>query len=67
MLTNNELLPLLRQACQDAGSMEKFAKTVPVSKQYVQKMLARETPISKLVSDRLGYVRVVGFEPVRKR
>lgn len=64
MLTDPELLEVLRDACDRAGSQQAWAFRHGISESYVCDVLrGRRVPGAKVLTA-LGYRRAVSYEPI---
>ena len=61
MITDKELLKILRKACDKAGSQRKWALEHDMSPAHVNDVLKGHRGAGKKILDALGYKRVVGF------
>ena len=61
MITDKELLKILREACEKAGSQRKWAVDNGFSPAYVNDVLQGKRYISEAMAKKLGY------EPNKKR
>lgn len=65
-ITHEKAIELIRQKVQEAGSQAGAAKFLDISPAYLSDILNGNRKVSDEVARKLGYRRVVAFEPLEK-
>jgi hypothetical protein len=61
-LTQAEVVALLRQRCQEAGSQKNFANTNDISAQYVTDVLNQRREPGEAILSALGLRKVISYK-----
>lgn len=64
LLSEKDILDLLRQRCQEVGTAKAVAEQLGVAPSYVSDVLAGRREIGKSIFEKLGYERVVMYRPL---
>lgn len=65
-LSASDLIKLLSQRCEEAGSMSAWARKAGVSVSQVSEALNRKRDLSVTMITALGYMQVTRYVPVRR-
>jgi hypothetical protein len=63
-MTEQELITLLRQSVAQAGSINQWCVGAGVHPPYVSDVLRDRRPPSPKIAAKLGYRRVISYEPI---
>jgi plasmid maintenance system antidote protein VapI len=63
-MTDRDVRELLRQRCDEAGSVKSFAWRCHLSRSYVSEVIHGRQKISPSICVALGLIRLVRYEPL---
>lgn len=66
-ISREKALELIRDLIKTEGSQTKAAARLDISSAYLSEILTENRPISDAVARKLGYRRVISYEPLDKK
>lgn len=65
-ISQEKAIELIEKIVAEGGSQVKAAKRLDISPAYLGDILKGNRPISESVAQKLGYKRVVSYEPIKE-
>lgn len=65
-ISQEKAIELIEKIVAEEGSQVKAAKRLDISPAYLGDILKGNRPISESVAQKLGYKRVVSYEPIKE-